>query len=142
MKITSIQTSRGAALFVEAIAPYSPILIPEDWGLIVSGDRRMATAIALNCSGAKWIADYSHKDKKAVVVRAGEGVELGSEIEFDPSDAIAACPRCGSLDYSSKGCRQWICKSCGKSWVKGRAKPKGGCRKGAGRKPSLPLQSI
>jgi hypothetical protein len=135
MKITSITTSRGAALFVEAIAPYSPLSLSEGWGLIVSGDRRIAMMVALSSPDAKWIADYSHKDKKASVVRAGEGVELGSEIEFDPSDAIATCPHCGSTEYNSKG-RQWVCKKCGKSWVKGGANPRGGYREGSGKKPS------
>jgi hypothetical protein len=133
MKIVSITTSRGAALFIEAIAPYSPLILPAGWGLIVSGDQRLAMTIACNCPEAKWIADYCHKSKRAVVVRAGEGIPLGSVIDFDPTPAIAICPHCGSTDYSSKG-RQWVCKSCGKTWLKGAAKPKGGRREGAGRR--------
>lgn len=134
MKITSITTSRGAALFVEAIAPYSPILIPEGWGLVVSGDRRLAMTIACNCERAAWIADYSGKGGRAIVVWTDSDVQLGSAIEFDSTLAQnAICPHCGSTHYSSKG-RQWVCKRCGKTWLKDGAKTRGGRREGAGRK--------
>jgi hypothetical protein len=133
MKITSITTSHGAALFVEAIAPYSPILIPEGWGLVVSGDRRLAMTISCNCPEAKWIADYCHKSKRAVVIRAGEGAPHGSYVDFDPYPTGAVCPHCGNTEYNSKG-KQWVCKSCNRTWLKGGAKPKGGRREGAGRK--------
>ncbi len=136
MIIKSITTFHGAAVLIEAVAP---ILIPFNcppggWGVVVCGDRVAAMTVAVNCYGAAWVADYSGRDGRATVIWTDSDVPVGTAIEFDSTLAQnAICPHCGSTQYRSKG-RQWQCKGCGKTWLKGDPKPRGGRREGAGRK--------
>jgi hypothetical protein len=124
MKLHSIQTPIGAAILAEIIAPLHGIESPEGWGLIFWGrcDRATFGQIILS-SNAEWIADYSPKSKKAIVIWPAE--LAGKELAIDTTCVDAVCPRCDGSHYIENGIN-YLCRDCGRQWRKVRSgNPKG-----------------
>lgn len=138
MQIKSISTSHGAAALIDLTAPpIHPTAIPDNWGAILWGrcDRVSTLTLALNLTGASWIADYTPNRLAAIVVWSIDPeIAIGTEVIFDSTLAAdAICPSCGSGNYKLNGKAGYRCKSCDRQW-KPNAKPRGGTRVGAGRK--------
>jgi hypothetical protein len=143
MQLKSILTSHGAAYLIDVTTPTASldglhhIGIPTGWGAVLWGrsDRSSILTVALNLTGASWIADYSPNKLAAIVVWSDNlDLPIGTEITFDSTLARdAICPNCGSTNYVLAGAGRYRCKTCQKVW-KPNPSPRGGARVGAGRK--------
>ena len=128
MKLTSIETSIGAALLADLTdSPIHPLgAIPKDWGLILWGrcDRTQLLILALSLD-ALWIADYIPNSKEAIVILSKkEGLAPGNRIKFNSAVVDALCPKCSSSNYVSNGLN-YLCKSCGRQWRKNSKRQRG-----------------
>lgn len=135
MKIHSISTPLGSACLAEIAEPIHAVQVPVGWGLVFWGRCDRATfGKLLLFSTAAWIADYDMQAKQAIVIWPFDLVDQRFEIDASAVDVI--CPTCGANHYVSNGAGNWKCGACGRQWRKTGAKPRGGKRSGAGRKPS------
>jgi hypothetical protein len=117
MKIHSITTDLGPAILTEIAAPLHSIEAPGDWGLIFWGRSADTDLLTITLSSkAKWIARYCIKSRRAIVVWPADLAGESMQIDTTPVEAI--CPHCGGGDYCANGQRTWLCKGCGRQWMR------------------------
>jgi hypothetical protein len=117
-------TSHGAATMLHLPNPIASPTGP--MGVILWGrcDRIPTLTVALSLASSKavlWIADYSPKEKAAIIVWSADPVIVGERVEFNTNGLSENCPKCHAGDPVSNGARLWRCKNCGRQWNKTRS---------------------